>query len=627
MNISSDNDNSPPTEDGFLLLHTQGTPNEIMYEMLSEFNSDDEICYSSENMTREILEEQLNANIAGTSSIPDKLLEFVWALGSVVCLGIDCEYVFDAINKRNQVISYQYCLIVNNIVFKGVIYPKSLDDKHRLKFTYFIGYILHQAKKEGVISEYPETVYIFGHFLRADFTHFADFWSAYKTTVSGMRRTITSLKDGYGVNIDAVESRKAGNEPVLLRDQNRKGILCGVRFIDTLPLTPNGAGLSAVGELIGLPKLELPAGYTKDNMHEFMQEQPALFEEYAIRDAEIAVRYGMLMLTFSEELKLGKLPSTIGAIAVSIFKQTLQSDETLDYKLIFGLVLETTEHWNKTKGRPHTTKQLVPSPTRILFEELVIRCYHGGRNECFTCGPSLVGEFFDFDLQGAYTTGMCDLQILDYGKAYMVTNPHEFKGHTCGFALVKFKFPAATRFPCLPVRHQRYGLIFPISGTSYCTAPEIEVALNLGCDIEVVQGVIIPWVSNSKPVFEPFVRLVRQKRNSYPKKSFEEQLWKEIGNSLYGKTGQGLKERTAFDTASGLSKKIPPSAITNPYMASHTTGFIRAVVSELLASVPSNRSVISVTTDGFLTDANEAELDLTGPLCSRFNQLCQIIGD
>ena len=222
---------------------------------------------------------------------------------------------------------------------------------------------------------------------------------------------------------------------------------------------------------------------------------------------------------------------------------------------------------------------------------------------------------------------MCDLLILDYGKAYMVTDPHEFKGHTCGFALVKFKLPAATRFPCLPVRHQRYGLIFPISGTSYCTAPEIEVALNLGCDIEVVQGVIIPWVSNSKPVFEPFVRLVRQKRTSYPKKSFEELLWKEIGNSLYGKTGQGLKERTAFDTTSGLSKKIPPSAITNPYMASHTTGFIRAVVSEILASVPSNRSVISVTTDGFLTDATEAELDLTGPVCSRFNKLCQIIGD
>jgi hypothetical protein len=60
-------------------------------------------------------------------------------------------------------------------------------------------------------------------------------------------------------------------------------------------------------------------------------------------------------------------------------------------------------------------------------------------------------------------------------------------------------------------------------------------------------------------------------------------------------------------------------------MASHTTGFIRAVVSEILASAPSNRSVISVTTDGFLTDATEAELDLTGPVCSRFNKLCQLI--
>ena len=622
MKINSDN--SQPTEDGCLFLNTQLTQEEIMHEMLSEFNADDELYFSNGDISREILKEQLD-NITENLTTPEKSIDYAWASGNAVYLGIDCEYAFDCINKQNQVISYQYYLIANNITFKGILYPKSLDKKHRLKFNYFIGYILHQAKKEGVISEYPEMAYVFGHFLRADFTNFADFWSVYKTTVSGMRRTITSLKDGYGVKIDEIESRKAGNEPVLLRDQNRKGFLCHIRFIDTLPLTPNGAGLSAVGELIGLPKLELPEGYAKDNMLKFKDENPALFEEYAIRDAEIAVRYGMRMLAFCEDLKLGKLPATIGAISVSIFKQTLQVDKTLDYKQIFGLVHETTEHWNKLKGRPHTTKQLVPSPSRILFEELSIRCYHGGRNECFHCGPTPVSEYYDFDLQGAYTTGMCDLLILDYGKAYMVTEPHEFKGHTCGFALVKFKFPAATRFPCLPVRHQRYGLIFPISGTSYCTAPEIEVALNLGCEIEVLQGVIIPWVPKSKPVFEPFVRLVRQNRNSYPKKSFEEQLWKEIGNSLYGKTGQGLKERTAFDTATGFSKKIPPSAITNPYMASHTTGLIRAVISEILASVPYNRSVISVTTDGFLTDATEAELDLTGPLCSRFNQLCQLI--
>jgi hypothetical protein len=58
-------------------------------------------------------------------------------------------------------------------------------------------------------------------------------------------------------------------------------------------------------------------------------------------------------------------------------------------------------------------------------------------------------------------------------------------------------------------------------------------------------------------------------------------------------------------------------------MAAHTTGFIRAVLAEQLNNIPANRTVISVTTDGFLTDAHGAELDLTGPLALRYQALCE----
>ncbi|WP_429054085.1 hypothetical protein [Aeromonas rivipollensis] len=70
-----------------------------------------------------------------------------------------------------------------------------------------------------------------------------------------------------------------------------------------------------------------------------------------------------------------------------------------------------------------------------------------------------------------------------------------------------------------------------------------------------------------------------------------------------------------------MSKKIDRSAITNAYFAAHTTGIVRAVLSEILAAIPANKTVISATTDGLLTDATYEELDLSGPLCRRFQAL------
>lgn len=104
-------------------------------------------------------------------------------------------------------------------------------------------------------------------------------------------------------------------------------------------------------------------------------------------------------------------------------------------------------------------------------------------------------------------------------------------------------------------------------------------------------------------------------------KVFEEKLWKEIGNSAYGKTAQGLRDKSVFDPRTNRGKILPQSLLTNPFFAAHTTGLIRAVVSELIARVPAHRNVISVTTDGFLTDAAESELDLSGPLSRRFQTL------
>ncbi|MGR5324836.1 DNA polymerase [Vibrio sp. DNB22_17_1] len=542
-----------------------------------------------------------------------------WASGETLYAGFDTEYQHNAITGQNEIISYQVVGQTQRGQCSVIVYPKSGAKHHRWTFEALVGHLIAEMFEQELLDEVPKQVVVFGHFLRADLTTFSDFWKTQKTTLRGISRTVTSAMQDYGVDVHALGKRKAGKDPHVVEAPSGEKYRTQVRFVDTLALSPGGSGLAVIGELIGLPKLELPDGYAKDEMRRFKDEQPDAFEAYAMRDAEIALAYGLRMFKFATvELGLSKCPITLGAMGVAVFQKMLK-DSGVDKREAFGEREITTQHWNNKLGRPHTKKELVPTDARELFEHLAIRCYMGGRNECFTCGPSDIGTFYDFDLVGAYLGGMVDIHPLDYNRAYMSTDVNAFCGHVCGFARVRFSFPDGTRFPCFAVHHDLYGLYFPMTGETYTTAPEIEVARNMGATIEILQGVVIPWQSESEPLFLSFVQLIREKRASYPKKSYEETMWKEIGNSLYGKTAQGLRSKTAFELVSGLSKDIPRSAVTNPYFSSHTTGFIRAVIGELLASVPTHRQVISCTTDGFLTDAPMNELDLTGPLCARFN--------
>ena len=111
-----------------------------------------------------------------------------------------------------------------------------------------------------------------------------------------------------------------------------------------------------------------------------------------------------------------------------------------------------------------------------------------------------------------------------------------------------------------------------------------------------------------------------ENRKTNEKGGFEERLFKEIGNSLYGKFAQSLRPKTAFDIQAGYSKQLPPSTLTNPFFAAYTTGLARALMGEMVASIPEHRTVVSLTTDGMLTNATLDEFNLNGPICQRFRE-------
>ncbi|EFO4335490.1 DNA polymerase [Escherichia coli] len=548
-------------------------------------------------------------------------------------IGFDTEYVFNPETQQNDILSYQsYVVLPDNTGISNIIYPPDSQKKSRLSFKDFLCQTITPLLETGVITKWPGIINIYAHFIRADIASFANFWSDYKILLKGIRGTVSSFKNRYGIDFDEQQERRVKTEQIMFDKRTSPPRCSNVAFIDTLLITPGGMGLAECGELLGLPKLTIPAPYSITNMREYLLGDRAGFEAYALRDAEIAVRYALQVRNFcARELMIDRVPATIGAMAVSRFTKTLK-ENNMSPEVCLGTHIKTRELWLTEKQAFRTIKNPASVPSRELFETFPINCYHGGRNECFMMGVTPSDHWYDYDLAGAYTTGLLDILIPDYGNIRLSKNPDDYCGHVMGFALVTFRFPESVPYPSLPVRTDQYGLFFPLSGESWATAPEIELALSLGAEMTIHNGIIVPWICDTSPhnsestsVFLPFVQQVRENRNRHIKGSLEEKFWKEIGNSLYGKLAQGLRAKTAFDTARGLNRSLPPSSVTQPFFAAHVTGFIRAVVGELMNALPSDSSVVSVTTDGFLTNCPLNKINMSGPLSSRFQSLCDIV--
>lgn len=424
-----------------------------------------------------------------------------------------------------------------------------------------------------------------------------------------------------------------------------------VTFNDVAKHGPEGVKLSALGEQLGLKKLAIPEGYSIARMDKLLAGDRQAFLNYGIRDAEIAVKHYLQVLRFARENIWSRdeqsvedkssittkkqrktLPVSAGALAVQLCRRTFE-ENGLDYEELFGLEEKTKAIWDPVRHRLTKKSVVEQDEMRSFHEPFAIKCFHGGRNECLQVGITELSYSYeafllahDYDLIGAYPTGMVSIREINYAKSFQTQALEDFLGDVMGFALVDFAYPEDVRYPALPVRCDERGLLFPLQGRSYATAPELALAHAQGAKMTILRGVIYPWKDpDGVRVFAGFVRRIRHLRKQYPKGSVAEQTAKLLGNSLYGKTGQGLRDKTAFDTHIMESLKVPHSGLTNAPIAALTTGFVRAVIGEILHRLPHHCRVFSVTTDGILTNAREDELDLTGPLCQRYLQLCEMV--
>lgn len=583
----------------------------------------------------------------------------------VVYIGFDAEW--EAKSKgRNHVLSAQFHLVSpSGRVFEKVYDMSEVEHtKDRMRLADALDDLLDDAEADGTLDAWPREVVLIGFFTRADITVFSDFHKL-RPQLDGVAGTMASVKGKAKIEMPmgAERAAKIKSHYSYLVGSDFDPKLLSVRLVDASTFAPPGTSLQKLGDMIGLPKIDLPPGFSKDKMSVFQRREPKKFEAYGLRDAEIAVWYVLWVQWFAARyLGLSGLSATASSLGVRLAEKCMVADGiALDAALNFEQV--SIMRFDPNKGLPRRSTERLPSRKRGWLEKFLADCYQGGRNECYMFGPTPVGKYIDPDMAGAYVTTLVELKALDYDKARTSTDLNDYMGRVAGFAEVEFRFPEGTRYPCLPVNAGERGLLFPLTGISLCTAPEIELAVSMGADVAVRFGYIVPWAckddlikrtselmkikqrgakspSSARPadaptnagneetgyrLFKSFAIFSRELRAQFRRKTVAFEFVKLIGNAMYGKTGQGFRGKRTFGPREMGSVTVGPSRISEPAIAALVCGLVRAVVGEILARLPDHVSAVSCTTDGMIVGAEMDELDLSGPICQRFKELVEMV--
>ncbi|MBY2914149.1 DNA polymerase [Rhizobium leguminosarum] len=560
-------------------------------------------------------------NIAGPPDPGEKKKK---AVSAHLLIGFDTEYqtIKDRENQyaieygaQNDLLSYQFSIklfdkndLDQHPEAEGIIIPEA---DQRLSMEDFIGFAIGSLIEKHPEIILPTSIYLLGHFIRADLPAFSDFKEKARQGMSNIRSTFVTLRNAIPIGFSVGENEIAEFK---------------VSIRDTILLSPaNAKSLADIGEMLEFGKIQLGTTPEEDkdikqNMAKFRAERWPEFREYAIRDAQVCVRYAERVIDQSDKLfKSFKMPTTLTSFGTKLVLEGWKNAKR-DVLGILGREKVKEKKFSQKLGHFITTTS-TPYMEEVFYEEAFItETYHGGRNEHFLFGVADFGQWRDHDLSSAYTTAMSLIGLPDWRNLVNIDSLDGIQPTDLTYVSVDFEFPDSVRFPTLPVRTSN-GILFPQKGHSKCAAPEIFLAMQLGAKLRFRRGVKVPFDAETK-VFRDFIRTSIQNRNQHEKGSFDNLFWKEVGNSTYGKTAQGLRAKRVYNLNADDMESLPESKITQPYFASFITSYTRAVLGEILNSFSEAVEVFSVTTDGFLSNANDVEIEraTSGPLFQSFAQ-------
>jgi hypothetical protein len=156
-----------------------------------------------------------------------------------------------------------------------------------------------------------------------------------------------------------------------LRIATPEGIVrCNVTVADTSLLTAAKTSLEKLGDDLGLPKVKLPAGYSKDRMDLVLAERRDEFIRYAMTDARISALWAMRVDGIMKSLGVKEPIPTLGAASVRLVEQELVQLKIDQYKFLGkdktnrGKRRSCRTWWTpgRTQDRPITAALTPPSP-------------------------------------------------------------------------------------------------------------------------------------------------------------------------------------------------------------------------------------------------------------------------
>jgi len=523
-------------------------------------------------------------------------------------VGLDAEWQNEG--SANRLLSFQWSVLFHGREHTGIAF---YTNGERPKLSDLVQQILSEAKSAGIFSHYPKQLFLVSHFTLAELSILEDF-DKLKSRFDAIRGSFTTLLEPFFVRVT---------------DSARNQRLIEIHLRDSMHLTPQGESLAALGEIHDLPKVALPPGAI-ENMSRLLESDRDLFTRYAVTDARIASIHALEMAKLNRELTgQCSVPITLGGLAEK-FAIKYWEDRSIDSLEVLGRVNVKEETFDRRTGRMRRRKKAVLMASLHENEPIAVEAFHGGRNESFFFGPTTDDDWLDVDLKGAYSTALASVGKPRWLELRRTVDPRDFNTRVLGAARIRFQFPATVRFPSLPVRLPN-NLIFPREGETYATSSEIEVALTLNASIEILSGFVTPMDEVDRP-FEEVIAECTRRRNEAKGRGDDlgNRLYKEIANSLYGKVAQGLRKKRAFDSRSAENRELPPSAVTQPFIAAYVTGVVRAALGELMNSVPEDREIVSVTTDGFIVNDTLEDLErrAIGPACTFLRETrMRLLGD
>lgn len=493
----------------------------------------------------------------------------------------------------------------------------------------------YRASVDALYRTHRLSIVLAGHYLKADLTAFArPVRQRGDGRYDDILRRVTSASGGL-VSLKPIRMmpRSGG------RGQGERWLPLSITVRDTMCQTaPGKKKLAHLGDACGVAKLDV--GGAIFDMSGMRQERLAEFLEYGANDAVIVVEY------LTALWGLGAVPPvTLSGGGAHALRDGIkrywgiEHQPNAEFMAKFqGLVRVDEGDTTDDDGLSYySVRSLTPvdgdaNQAHSAFK----KAFHGGWNSCLRVGyfPT---ETYDHDIQSAYPSAMASVVDVDFERGCidevikdrdLVTDDFPLGVVTPLVAYVAWEFPEGVE-PCIPVRVGQ-SIIYPrtsegvgaaqgegmddvrfdgFEGAWVC-GPELALALKLGAHDRVQIGYRLRVLELDGALSRSMRAAVRQMvedravaKKRWGNGSLEEQTIKVAANSCYGKLAQDVAERSGWNAWNEEMESIGGSSVTSPYHAAMITSLVRA----LLLGMANEVALISVTTDGFITEQSDVE--------------------